>query len=114
MPHETVSPEGVKDWIRKGERVVLLDAAHPDAWIHDPAEGGTRHLTTEQVAPSKSLLRGGRLVIYTSSDATPPHLYATTLVQQGYPAPQVLDGGASAWKSLDLHAIQASVFPSRW
>lgn len=114
MAHETVDAATVKDWIAKGERVVLLDAAHPDAWVHDPAEGGTRHLAPEQVAPSKSLLRGGKVVIFTSSDAAPPHLYATTLVQQGYPGARVLDGGTAAWKSLDLHAASGTVFPSRW
>ncbi len=110
---EIVAASAVRDWIKKGEPLVLMDSSTPDVWLHDHA--GANRLSPEEVSPSRPLLGRGKVIVYSSSaNGIPASLYAKTLLQQGHPIAAVLDGGPDAWRSLGLADGANTRYPSRW
>jgi rhodanese-related sulfurtransferase len=115
-----VTAEDVQNWISRGEPVVLLDAAHPDAFmVTGKGTDGVRRLRPEEVAGlQRTLPKDTRFVAYASNaaDDQPATLLANLLRQQGYPDVTTLAGGSEGWRRLGLSArADGSVrFPSVW
>lgn len=115
-----VTADDVQNWISRGESIVLLDAARPDAWmVSGKRPEGVRRLRPEEVAGlTRSLPKETRFIAYASnvSDDQPAMLLANLLLQQGYPEVQVLAGGSEGWRRLGLlpGADRSIRFPSVW
>ena len=116
-----VTADDVRNWISRGEAVVLLDSARPDAWIVEgKGAENVRRLRPEEVARlQRTLPKDARVITYASNgaDEQPATLLANLLLQQGYPEIQVLAGGSEGWRRVGL-AERADAFgirfPSVW
>ena len=120
MKTPIVTAEDLGSLIDRGEKVVFLDATHPDVWVVSGRKvGDAVRLDQEKVGiVTRTLPKDTRFVIYASgADELPAMIYAMTLRQQGFSNAHALAGGAAAWAKLGLAKAldgAGTLFPSRW